>query len=95
MNLNFLYILAGLFNKCLKESCFPDCWQISLMVHVFKNVGQGLKLQTTTLLAFAVSKVFENCENNRIADHLKKCDFFDKSIYLQVAFESHCFHGHD
>ena len=20
------YILAELFNKCLKESCFPDCW---------------------------------------------------------------------
>ena len=22
------YILAGLFNKCLKESCFPDCWKV-------------------------------------------------------------------
>ena len=22
------YILAELFNKCLKESCFPDCWQV-------------------------------------------------------------------
>ena len=21
------YILAELFNKCLKESCFPDCWK--------------------------------------------------------------------
>ena len=20
------YILAGFLNKCLKESCFPDCW---------------------------------------------------------------------
>ena len=24
------YILAELFNKCLKESCFPDCYQWSL-----------------------------------------------------------------
>ena len=21
------YIPAELFNKCLKESCFPDCWK--------------------------------------------------------------------
>ena len=31
------YILAELF-KCLKESCFPDCWKISSVVPVFKNV---------------------------------------------------------
>ena len=23
-----LYILAELFSKCLKESCFPDCWKV-------------------------------------------------------------------
>ena len=23
------YILAELFNECLKESCFPDCWKVS------------------------------------------------------------------
>ena len=23
-----LYILAEIFNKCLKESCFPDCWKV-------------------------------------------------------------------
>ena len=34
------YILAELFNKCLKESCFPDCWKISSVVPVFKNVGE-------------------------------------------------------
>ena len=22
------YILAKLFNKCLKESCFADCWKV-------------------------------------------------------------------
>ena len=31
------YILAILFSKCLKESCFPDCWKVSLVVPVFKN----------------------------------------------------------
>ena len=33
------YVLAELFNKCLKESCFQDCWKVSLVVPVFKNVG--------------------------------------------------------
>ena len=30
------YILAELFNMCLKESCFSDCWKVSLVVFVFK-----------------------------------------------------------
>ena len=33
------YILAELFNKCLKESCLSDCWKASSVVTVFKNVG--------------------------------------------------------
>ena len=33
-------ILAELFNKCLKESIFPDCWKVLLVVTVFKNVGE-------------------------------------------------------
>ena len=45
------YILAELFNKCLKESCFPHYWKISLVVPIFKNVGR-LLLKTTTLLVF-------------------------------------------
>ena len=46
------YILAELFNVCLKESCFPDCWKVSLVVPVLKNVGKGLLLKTTALLVF-------------------------------------------
>ena len=34
------YILAELFNKYLKESCFPDCWKVSSVVPLFKNVGE-------------------------------------------------------
>ena len=37
------YILAELFNKCLKESCFSYCWKVSLVVPVFKNVGERSK----------------------------------------------------
>ena len=47
-----LYVLAELFNICLKESCIPHCWKVSLVILVFKNVGKGLLLKTTALLVF-------------------------------------------
>ena len=34
------YILAEFCNKCLKESSFPDCWKISSVVPVLKNIGE-------------------------------------------------------
>ena len=69
------YILAKLFNICLKESCFPDCWKVSLVVPAFKNVGErstAKKCHPISLLS-VVSKVFEKLVNNRIVDHLEKC----------------------
>ena len=45
-------ILAELFNKCLKESCFPDCWKVSSVVSVFKNVGERSTSKETTLSVF-------------------------------------------
>ena len=55
------YILAKLFNKCPKESCFPDCWKVSLVVPVFKNVGERFtaKNYCPVSLLSVVSKVFE------------------------------------
>ena len=72
------YILAELFNKCLKESCFPDCWKVSSVVPVFKNVGERstAKNYHPVSLLSVVSKVFEKLVNNRIVDHLEKCDLF-------------------
>ena len=46
--LELSYILAELFKKCLKESCFPDCWKVSSVVPVMK----GLLLKSTVLLVF-------------------------------------------
>ena len=40
------YILPKLFNKCLKGSCFPDCWKVSSLVPVFRNVGERSKAKT-------------------------------------------------
>ena len=55
------YILAELFNKCLKESCFPDCWKVSSVVPVFKNVGERSTAKTycPVSLLSVVSEVFE------------------------------------
>ena len=56
------YILAELFNKCLKESCFPYCWKVSSVVPVFKNVGERstAKNYCPVGLLSVVSKVFKN-----------------------------------
>ena len=72
------YILAEAFNKCLKESCFPDCWEVSSVFPVFKNVGERstAKNYHPVSLLSVVSKVFEKLVNNRIVDHLEKCDLF-------------------
>ena len=35
------YLIAEFFNMCLKESCFPHCWKVSLVVSIFKNVSLG------------------------------------------------------
>ena len=77
------YILAKLFNKCLKESCFPDCWKVSSVVLVFKNVGERstAKNYRPVSLLSVVSKVFEKLVNNRIADHLEKCGLFSDFQY--------------
>ena len=72
------YILAELYNKCLKEYCFPDCWKVSSVVPVFKNVGERstAKNYHPVGLLSVVSKVFEKLVNNRIVDHLEKCGLF-------------------
>ena len=77
------YILAELFNKCLKESCFPDCWKVSSVVPVFKNVGKRstAKNYRPVSLLSVVSKVFEKLVNNRIVDHLEKCGLFSDFQY--------------
>ena len=80
------YILAELFNKCPKESCFPDCWKVSSVVPVFKNVGERstAKNYCPVSLLSVVSKVFEKLLNNRIVDHLEKCALFSDVDQLLI-----------
>ena len=77
------YILAEVFNKCLKDSCFPDCWKVSLVVPVFNNVEERFtaKNYRPVSLLSAVSKVFEKFVNNRIADQLEKGGLFSDFQY--------------
>ena len=77
------YILAELFTKCLKKCYFPDCWKVSSVVPVFKNVGERstAKNYCPISLLSVVSKVFEKLVNNRIVDHLEKCGLFSDFQY--------------
>ena len=64
----FSYILAELFNKCLKESCFPG----------ERSTAKNYYLVS---LFSVVSKVFEKLVNNRIVNQLEKCDLFPDFQY--------------
>ena len=63
---------------------FLDCWKVSSVVTVFKNVGERstAKNYCPVSLLSVVSKVFEKLVNNGIVDHQKKCGFFLISIMV-------------
>ena len=75
--LELSYILAEFF-KCLKESCFPDCWKVSSVIPVFTNLGKRstAKKPCPVSVLSVVSKIFKKLVNNRIVDHLETCGFF-------------------
>ena len=57
------YILAELFNKCLKKSCFPDCWKVSSVAPVFKNVVKRSSAKNycpVSLLSVVIVKSLKN-----------------------------------
>ena len=62
----------------LKESCFPDCWKVSLVVPIFRNVGERstAKNYFPVSLPSVFSKVFEKLANSKIVGHLEKRGLF-------------------
>ena len=70
----------------LKESYFPDCWKVSSVVPVFKNVGERSTTKHPVSLLSVVSKVIQKLVNNRIVVHLEKCGLLS---YFQV-FSINC-----
>ena len=68
------YILAELLIKFLKESYFPDCWKVALVIPVFKNVRERSTAKNHHPVSFL--SVISKFVNNRIVDHLEKCSLF-------------------
>ena len=63
--------LSYVLDRCLKESCFPDCRKVLSVVPVFKNVGErstAKKYRPDSLLSVII-KVFKKLVNNKIVDH--------------------------
>ena len=77
------YILGEIFNMCLEKSCFLDCWKVSSVVPLFKNVEEmsTAKNYCSASLLSVVSEVFEKLVNKKIVDHLEKCGFFSDFQY--------------
>ena len=63
------YVLAELFNKCLKESCSLDCSKLSSVVPIFKNIGEQSTAKTycPVSLLSVVGKVFEKFSQRNVA----------------------------
>ena len=68
---------------CLKGSCFLNCRKDSLVVPVFKNVGERSidKNYCPVSLLSVVSKVFKKVVYNRIVYNLEKCGLFSDFQY--------------
>ena len=78
---------AELFNKCWKESCFPDCSKVSSVIPVFKIIGKSsiAKCYHLVSLLSVVSKIFEKLVNSRIIDHFAQIwPFFWFPVWFQV-----------
>lgn len=77
------FILSRLFNMCLQESVFPDCWKVSSVVPVFKNSGEKSdpKNYRPISLLPVVSKLFERLINNRLVQHLEATNLFSDYQY--------------
>ena len=68
---------------CLKESSFPDCWNVSSVVPILRDVGErstAKNYRPVSPLSVA-NKVFEKLVNNRIVNHLEKCGLFSDFQY--------------
>ena len=70
---------------CLEKSRFPDCWKVTSVIPVSKNVGEkcAAKSYCPVNLIYVVSKVVEKLVIiiNWSIDRLEKCDLFPDFQY--------------
>ena len=59
----FSYVLPGDFNMCLKESCFTECWKVSIL----RMAVRGLRLKTNKL----INGLVDNLENFSLLSDFK------------------------
>ena len=66
------YVLAELFNNCLKESCSLDYSKVSSVVPIFKNNGEQstAKIYCLVSLLSVVGKVFEKLSYRNVESFL-------------------------
>ena len=80
-------ILTKLFNRCVKEKCFPSSWKVSSICPVFKNSGERSspsQYRPISLLS-VISKIFESILNRHILNHLSKNNLL---VDVQYGFRS-------
>lgn len=82
-----LHLLVDLYNACLKEPCFADCWKVSFVAPVLKTVGERSLSSVhcpVSILSF-VNKIYEKLVNDKIVEHFKRCCVF---CDIQYCFKS-------
>ncbi len=75
--------LSKLYNYCLKESCFPDCWKSFSVVPVFTNSGNlsdPFNYRPISLLPL-FGKVFEALINAEVVNHLTSHNLLSDKQY--------------
>ncbi|CAE1315900.1 unnamed protein product [Acanthosepion pharaonis] len=75
--------LSKLYNYCLKESCFLDCWKSSSIIPVFKNSGDPSdpsNYRPISLLPL-FGKVFEALINTGVINHLTSHNLLSDKQY--------------
>ena len=90
------YILAEPFKMCLKESFFPDCWKVSLVVLVFKNVAEmsTAKNYPVSLLS-VVSKVLVKWFVNDLPDVICNIAIYADDTTLYSKWSRHLICGNN
>ena len=87
LKLHRISVTPNLVKKVIMNIDFFWDWQVSSVVPIFKNVRERstAKNHRPVSLLSMVSKVFEKLVNNRIVDHVEKCDLFSD---FQCSFRS-------